>query len=124
MRRIKLLHRFLKTEAFKIEAERLQAWEQVDQLKPRLDRDPLLGDVIPGGGGLRKIRIGLPGRGKRSGARVIYFQMVSDTVILLLGIYAKNELSDLSSHMLDDLKTLRDIAVNEYRRRSHGEKLQ
>lgn len=122
MRRIKLRHRFLKTGAFKAEADRLQAWDQIDGLKPLLDRDPTLGDVISGGEGLRKIRMGLPGRGKRGGARVIYFQMVSDTVILLIGLYAKNELADLSKEMLDELIVLRDFAVDEFRRRSHVEK--
>ena len=49
----------------------------------------ILGDVIANTGGLRKIRIGLPGRGKRGGARIIYFQAVSDAAILMLAIYAK-----------------------------------
>ncbi len=123
MRRIRLRHRFFKTDAFKAEADRLHAWDEVDSLKPLLDSDPTLGDVIPGGDGLRKIRVGLPGRGKRGGARVIYFQMVSDTVIFLIGLYAKNELANLSREMLDALIELRDIAVDEFRRRSNDEKL-
>lgn len=107
---------FFKTDAFKAEADRLNAWDEIDGLKPMLDRDPTLGDVIPGGDGLRKIRMGLPGRGKRGGARVIYFQMVSDTVKLSIRIYAKNELADISKETLGDLIVLRDIAVEEFRR--------
>ena len=34
---------------------------------------PDLGDLIPGGGGIRKCRVALAGRGKRGGARVIYY---------------------------------------------------
>jgi hypothetical protein len=117
MRRIKLRHRFFKTPGFKDEADRLQVWQQIDELKPMLDSNPTLGNVIPGGDGLRKIRIGLPGRGKRGGARVIYFQMVSDTIILFIGLYAKNELSDICQEALSKLIRLRDLAVDEFRSR-------
>jgi hypothetical protein len=34
---------------------------------------PAEGVVIPGSGGVRKLRWGLEGRGKRGGARIIYF---------------------------------------------------
>lgn len=39
-------------------------------------KNPAVGDLIPGGRGLRKLRVPLPGRGKRSGARVIYYHWV------------------------------------------------
>jgi hypothetical protein len=35
--------------------------------------NPLVGELIRGSGGLRKLRVGLPGRGKRGSARVIYY---------------------------------------------------
>jgi hypothetical protein len=47
----------------------------------------------------------LSGRGKRGGARVIYFWWISDAKILLLDIYAKNEKEDLSVSELKKLKT-------------------
>ncbi len=51
----------------------------------------------------------LPGRGKRSGARVIYFWRVNESQILMLAIYAKNERVDLSP---DDKKALKRIVEN------------
>lgn len=55
------------------------------------------GDVIPGTGGLRKLRIAASGRGKRGGARVIYYVVNDNAPIYALDIYAKNERSDLGA---------------------------
>ena len=53
--------------------------------------------VIAGTGGARKARIALPGRGKRGGARVIYFVLMARGTLYLLDIYAKNVKEDLTS---------------------------
>jgi len=58
--------------------------------------DPEAGDLIPGGRGLRKLRAALPGRGKRGGARVIYYWSVSPQVCYLIFAYAKNKREDLT----------------------------
>ena len=79
------------------------------QLQQVLADRPDAGDLIPSTGGLRKSRWSLPGRGKRSGARVIYFWRVSESQILMLAIYAKNERVDLSP---DDKKALKRIVEN------------
>ena len=47
--------------------------EEYAALQAALAEDPELGDVIPGSGGVRKVRWGTRGRGKRGGVRVIYF---------------------------------------------------
>jgi hypothetical protein len=52
--------------------------------------------VIAGTGGARKARIALPGRGKRGGARVIYFVLTARGALYLLDIYAKNAKEDLT----------------------------
>ena len=57
--------------------------------------DPTCGDVIPGTGGVRRLRIALTGVGKRGGARVIYYFYNEDHPALLLTLYAKNEKADL-----------------------------
>ena len=58
------------------------------------------GDLIPGGKGLRKVRWMIPGRGKRGGARIIYFWRVAEAQILLIALYAKNVRTDLSPSQL------------------------
>ena len=61
-----------------------------------LARDPLAGDVMPGLGGVRKLRFAPKGRGKSGAFRVIYYVLTADHPILALLIYGKNEQEDLS----------------------------
>lgn len=72
---------------------------------------PDAGKVIPGGGGLRKVRWGLEGRGKSAGARVIYYWFTGRATILLLFIYPKNIQENLTP---DQLKQLKKIVEEEY----------
>ena len=65
---------------------------------------PDSGKVIKGSGGLRKLRWAAKGRGKRGGARVIYFCWLADEKILLLDIYSKGRQEDLAA---DEIKKLR-----------------
>jgi len=46
-----------------------------------LAANPEAGDVIPGSGGCRKVRWAASGRGKRGGARIIYFNRLSEDEI-------------------------------------------
>lgn len=59
-------------------------------------RNPEAGDVIPGTGGIRKIRWSRRGTGKRGGVRVVYFYHSRAVPIYLLAIYAKSMRKDLS----------------------------
>ena len=68
--------------------------------------NPLAGDVIEGTGGLRKVRVAAKGRGKRGGARVIYYHVSSAAQIRLLLIYAKGRKDDLSA---DEKRALRGL---------------
>lgn len=69
---------------------------------------PDAGVVIPGSGGLRKLRWAGSGRGKRGGLRIIYYYVTSEGQILLLHAYAKNEMEDLTSGVIKELKQLVD----------------
>ena len=67
---------------------------------------PDAGDLIRGGGGLRKLRWSAQGRGKRGGARVIYYWHVpGDRVYLIYG-YAKSEKEDLTPQQVRTLAEL------------------
>ncbi len=58
-------------------------------------QNPTAGDVIPGADGARKVRWAVQGRGKRSGARVIYFNFTEEGVIELFAVYVKAELENM-----------------------------
>lgn len=68
---------------------------------------PDAGALIPGSGGLRKLRWGLPGRGKRGGARVIYYWQQADRLYLLF-LYPKNVQADLTADQARQLRALVD----------------
>ena len=75
-------------------------------LQAQLVQRPDAGKIIPGSGGLRKLCWSASGRGKRGGARVIYYWFVSDEVILMLFAFPKNERADLTPDQLKQLKKL------------------
>jgi hypothetical protein len=62
------------------------------------------GDVIAQSGGLRKIRWSASGRGKRGGARVIYYNMLDDGTVWLLMAYTKAKFDNLPTSFLKELK--------------------
>ena len=67
---------------------------------------PEQGVVIPGSGGLRKLRWAGSGRGKRGGVRVIYFWHSEDEIFYMLYAYPKNEQSDLTPAQIRILRHL------------------
>jgi hypothetical protein len=73
---------------------------------------PGSGDIIQGSGGIRKIRWGANGRGKRGGARVIYYWASQHDQIFMLYAYAKNECDDLTK---DQLSVLRAVFLAEFK---------
>jgi hypothetical protein len=78
--------------------------ESYSKLQLYLAEFPDAGALIEGGGGIRKLRQALPGRGKSGGARVIYYWAVKKDLILMLDIYAKNEQADLSNEQVEKLR--------------------
>lgn len=61
---------------------------------------PKSGKVVPGSGGVRKIRWAMSGKGKSGGVRIIYYFKPNDNEIWLLTIYSKNEVENIPAHIL------------------------
>jgi len=74
------------------------------ELQWYLCQRPEAGDVIPETGGCRKIRWKIPGKGKRGGARVIYFLRTEAGQVVLVAAYGKNEREDVPRQWLRKLK--------------------
>lgn len=101
----------LETKVFTKQVLNLLTDEEYQQLQIELIRRPDVGVVIPGSGGLRKMRWSMPGRGKRGGARVIYYWAVAYDQLLMLLLYPKNVQDDLTPAQI---KLLRQIVEAEY----------
>jgi hypothetical protein len=98
----------VETAVFTRRIVRLGLEDALRLLQAELAARPELGDVDPGTGGLRKVRVPNPprGKGKRSGARVLYLAMPHRQVIYLLFVYSKDEAETLTP---DQKRALRAI---------------
>jgi len=87
----------LRTRRFMKDMKRLGASEaDIEHLEQRIANAPSSGSVIPGFGGLRKLRFQFGNRGKRGGGRVIYFLIIEDDLAVLLFAYSKSIQEDLT----------------------------
>ena len=87
-------------------AQALKAWteSEYDAFISWIAYHPLAGDVIPGADGARKVRWSVAGKGKRGGARVIYFNLLDDGEIVLLAVYVKSEQSTMAAKTVRSAK--------------------
>jgi len=85
------------TQAFARLAEKIWSEDERAELVDYVAHNPEAGNVIPGTGGVRKLRWARAGSGKRGGARVVYFYYRPDCPLYLLLAYAKAQASDLSA---------------------------
>jgi mRNA-degrading endonuclease RelE of RelBE toxin-antitoxin system len=69
-----------------------------------ISHSPSAGDVVPGSGGIRKVRWKRPGTGKSSGVRVIYYVLNAKEEIVLLTLYAKATTENLSAAQLKGIR--------------------
>jgi hypothetical protein len=82
----------------------------------RIAADPESGDLMPGTGGARKLRVARPGQGKRGSYRVITFYGGADIPVFLLSMFAKNEKSDMSPAEKNELERILRVLPESYRR--------
>jgi len=107
----------VETPEFLAAARRIMEEEECHALVDYLARNPLAGALIPGTGGVRKLRWALQGRGKRGGARVVYYYHSDAMPIFALTAYAKNERADISQADRNDFHRLTALLVESYARR-------
>jgi mRNA-degrading endonuclease RelE of RelBE toxin-antitoxin system len=78
--------------------------DEYRRLQIALLENPEAGDIIPGSGGIRKVRWRAPGRGKRGGYRVIYYAKITQGMIWMLTMYPKNVTETISVHVLRQIR--------------------
>ncbi|HEX3069593.1 MAG TPA: type II toxin-antitoxin system RelE/ParE family toxin [Thermoanaerobaculia bacterium] len=96
---------FIETRAFTRRVVEAISDFEYRKIQEALLRRPAQGDVIRGSGGVRKLRVGYEGRGKRGAFRLIYYWHPIREIFLMLFLYAKNEQNDLSPEQVRALAT-------------------
>ena len=97
---------FIETPTFTRMVTTLLADDEYRQLQNVLVDDPERGDLIKGGGGIRKLRHAVQGRGKSGGVRVIYYWLTQRHQIYMLVVYPKSKKDDLSD---EETAVLREL---------------
>ena len=88
----------IETQQFADKAGKIISEAEKDRLFDFIARKPEAGDIIPGTGGVRKLRFAIEGKGKRGGVRIIYYYFNNRNPVLLFTVFGKNERSDLNQN--------------------------
>lgn len=91
---------FIEATAFTRHVYEYLSDDEYSGLQSFLLQYPEAGKVVPGSGGVRKVRWAMSGKGKSGGVRVIYYFKRQDDEIWLLTIYSKNEVENIPAHVL------------------------
>lgn len=97
---------FVETRVFTRELQGFMSDDDYRALQSALLLRPAAGAIIPGGSGLRKLRWGFRGTGKRGGLRLIYYWHKAEERIYMLLIYPKSRQEDLTQEQLRILRKL------------------
>ena len=95
---------FIETKLFTRLFDEIFSDEDLARLQGFLIDNPEVGDVVPGSGGVRKMRWAMPGRGKRGGLRIIYYLRSRQGQIWLLTLYPKSETDTIPGRILKQIK--------------------
>lgn len=118
---------FIESRTFTSEVYEMLDEDRYAAFQNLLMENPEEGAVMPGCGGLRKVRIPdrRRGKGKRGGARVIYLHVPEVDWVFLLDIYSKGEKEDLDASEKKAIKQLaeelKQEAIASVRRKREGE---
>jgi hypothetical protein len=77
--------------------------DEYSEFQQFLMQNPEAGELVPGSGGVRKVRWARPGMGKRGGLRIIYFVRYQPNELWMLTLYAKAKREDVPAHILKQL---------------------
>ena len=94
------------TSIFTKQIQGLVSDDEYSEFQNDLIENPELGDIIKKSGGIRKVRMAVKGKGKRGGARVLYYWIKDEDQIFMLLAYAKSDMDNISDAQLEILRKL------------------
>ena len=95
---------FVETKLFTKLVQEYLSDDEYAALQQSIIVNPEAGDVIPGSGGVRKLRWGVEGRGKRGGLRVIYFLRMRNDEVWMITLYGKNVADNIPAKVLKKIR--------------------
>jgi mRNA-degrading endonuclease RelE of RelBE toxin-antitoxin system len=99
-----LVFSFIETKLFTRLVLEYLTDDEYQELQTTLIERPRAGQVIPGTGGVRKLRWRATGRGKRGGYRVIYYARIEHGAIWMLTMYPKNVKDNIPAQVLRQIR--------------------
>jgi hypothetical protein len=87
----------VETPAYLRDATKVLSDSERAEIVTMLAYNPTCGELVVAGAGIRKVRVGIAGRGKRGGGRVIYFYHNDHLPLFVLAFFVKNERANVSA---------------------------
>ena len=104
----------VETVSFLADAKECMTEEERTAAIYMIAANPDCGTLIPGGGGIRKVRFAIGGRGKSGGVRIIYYFHNQSVPIFLLAVFAKNERANLNRSEINMLGAAAKMLARKY----------
>lgn len=104
---------FIETPFFTKALDRYLDDDEYRELQAHLIKHPDSGPVVPGSGGVRKLRWAAEGRRKRGGLRIIYYLRLARGQIWMLTLYGKNVRENIPAHALRAMKEVIEDAKDD-----------
>jgi hypothetical protein len=109
------MHSVIETEVFRRSADALLSEDERLAITTAISANPMLGELMPGTGGARKVRFAGRGKGKSGGYRVVTYFAAEDVPVFLLEIFSKGEKINLSKAERNKLKDTLGKIADEWR---------
>jgi hypothetical protein len=110
------MHTVVETPGYLRDAEGVFSDAERAAVVEMVATDPECGDLIPGTGGFRKVRVARRGMGKRGGVRIVYILRNESFPVFLIAAYAKNEKANLTQKERNELAKIAEVIFARYRR--------
>ncbi len=111
------MHTVIETSIFIRDARRAGiSEEERETILDLIAHNPMIGDLMPGTGGARKMRVAGRGKGKSGGYRVVTYYAAEDVPVLMLAFIDKGERANLSKAERNALRERLSRFAETYRR--------